>query len=188
MPDDKNDWLRTLMMGLGALVAVSLVLGVVFSAFALGLVNVAGLGSSGGQSAQPSLFIPSPSPTPSESASPSPSPTPSPSPSAAPSTTAAEEKKKPKKKRRPKITLAASPETVGTYERINLTGRYPGAEGTTLQVQRFQGSWVDFPTTATVSDSSFATWIETGRSGTNRFRMLDTSTGRTSKPVVVTVG
>ncbi len=86
------------------------------------------------------------------------------------------------------IQLSASPQSAGTYDRVNLSGSYPSAEGTTLQVQRYEfGAWVDFPTSATVSGGTFSTYIQTGRSGLNRFRVLDTSTGRASNVVTVSI-
>ncbi|MEJ7690929.1 MAG: hypothetical protein WKF76_11130 [Nocardioidaceae bacterium] len=53
-------------------------------------------------------------------------------------------------------------------------------------MQRDEGSgWADFPTSATVSAGTFATYIVTGVTGLNRFRMLDTVTGRASNVVKV---
>ncbi|MGH8964210.1 MAG: hypothetical protein ACRDXB_02610 [Actinomycetes bacterium] len=80
-----------------------------------------------------------------------------------------------------------SPQRAATFQRINLTGSYRGGNGTTLQVQRHEGRWVDFPTSATVSGGRFATYVETGHTGKNRFRVIDESSGRASKPVTVTV-
>ena len=62
--------------------------------------------------------------------------------------------------------------------RIDLTGTYPTGEGAVLQVQRATGpgddSWVDFPVTVTVSGGQFSTYVQTGRTGPNRFRVIDT--------------
>jgi hypothetical protein len=73
-------------------------------------------------------------------------------------------------------------------ERIYLSGRYPGQDGSTLQVQRFEGGWTNFPVTTSVSGGRYSTYVQTGNTGRNRFRMLDTSTGRASNPVTVTIG
>ncbi len=72
---------------------------------------------------------------------------------------------------------------------IDLTGVYPRGEGSILQVQRFEaGSWEDFPASpVSVSNQTFSTFVQTGTSGLQRFRMLDTGTGETSNEVKVTV-
>ena len=73
-------------------------------------------------------------------------------------------------------------------ERINLSGRYRSGNGHTLQVQRFENGWSDFPVTATVNGGQYATWVITSQTGKNRFRVVDTSTGRASRPVTVRIG
>jgi len=79
---------------------------------------------------------------------------------------------------------------VPTFGEITLTGTYSAADGTTLQVQRREagGVWADFPVTATVTGGTFSTYIQTGQTGTNRIRMMDTSTGAMSNVVTVDVG
>jgi hypothetical protein len=96
---------------------------------------------------------------------------------------------KPARQRQP-IVLRASPTSAGTYERVNLTGVYRRGFDIFLQVQRNEGgAWADFPTNATTeSDGSFSTYVETGRPGPNRFRVLDPVTGIASNVVVVTIG
>lgn len=87
------------------------------------------------------------------------------------------------------LQLDVSPQQVGPSERINLTGRYQGADGVTLQVQRFEGgSWADFPVTASVNGGTFQTWIQTSRTGEQRLRMLDTQDETASNEVTVQVG
>lgn len=87
------------------------------------------------------------------------------------------------------ISLSAGQTTVSPMEQIDLTGVYPGGEGAILSVQRFEnGSWADFPVTASVSNQTFATYVQTGQPGVQRFRMFDTSTGEASNEVKVTVG
>jgi hypothetical protein len=126
----------------------------------------------------PSL-LPTKSPTPEASAAPSEGATPK-------ATT------KPTKKRKPKparpIRLLASSDSVSSFEQVTLSGRYPGGNGTSLQVQRKEGgSWVQFPTSASVEGGSFSTFVASGQSGPNAFRVLDPSTGRMSNVVVVRV-
>jgi hypothetical protein len=75
--------------------------------------------------------------------------------------------------------------------RIDLTGSYPTGEGAILQVQRATGpgdSWVDFPVTVTVSGGQFSTYVQTGRSGPNRFRVIDTDSAAVSNEVSVSIG
>ena len=73
--------------------------------------------------------------------------------------------------------------------RIDLTGTYPGGEGAVLNVQKFSnGSWQDFyGISASVTDGSFSTYIQTGTPGVNRFRMIDSDSRRTSNQVKVTI-
>lgn len=189
MPDDEDTLGRSLATGLGALVLVALVIGGLVSLLAVGALNVVGLaGSERGPAEEPTLYLPSPSLTPTEkpAASPtaSPSATPSPAASATPSPSSTPSKKP---KKRPGITLTASPSTVGSYEQINLLGSYPGGNGAVLQVQRREGGWVDFPTTATVQGGRFGTYVESGRTGRNYFRVVDEATGRASEPVTVII-
>jgi hypothetical protein len=74
-------------------------------------------------------------------------------------------------------------------QQIDLTGIYPGGEGAILRVQRFEsGQWQDFPVTASVSNQTFSTYVQTSRSGVNKFRVVDTDSGLKSNPVRVTVG
>lgn len=86
------------------------------------------------------------------------------------------------------ITLSAGQTTVPAMGRIDLTGVYPGGEGSVLSVQQFEnGVWSDFPVTASVSGETFSTYIQTGQLGRNRFRMIDTDTGVTSNEVRVEI-
>src|SRR5215472_10859335 len=55
--DDESPWTRQLLVGLGALAAISLLIGGVVSVIALGAAQVTGL-SSDTQSAKPSLYMP----------------------------------------------------------------------------------------------------------------------------------
>jgi hypothetical protein len=185
-PEDEDaPWTRQLLVGTGVLVAVALVIGGVVSVIALGAAKVSGIDSAGsGPSSPASLYIPSDRPTtrpetypdpaaPSGSASTGPSPSQSPT---------------PKKKKARAISLQAFPGKVRANQRINLTGVYKGGEGARLQVQRFDGGWTDFPVSTSVSGGLFHTYIFSGRSGMNRFRMVDKATGRHSNAVRVRIG
>lgn len=87
------------------------------------------------------------------------------------------------------ISLTAAQTNVAPMQQIDLTGTYPGGDGAVLQVQRFEGgSWSNFPVTMTVSSQKFATYVMTGRSGENRFRVIDSDTQAASNEITVTVG
>ncbi len=177
----------TLFVALVAMLAVALLIGAVVAGGVLGLVRVSGIGEGGGgdDTDAGGLVLPSRSPEAEDgsgdagdgdqasgpdgatSTQPQPSPT----------------------KRKPPIRLRMSPRQVGPGERITLTGTYPRGSGQTLQVQRRQeGSWVDFPVTAQVSDQEFTTWIQTTRTGRSPFRVFDKGRGRASNVVVIAVG
>lgn len=170
---------RPILMGLAALVAVGLVVGALMSAAALAGASFLGLSgdSEGGEASgvRETMVVPEPKPT-ETTTSPAPSQPAQPSPS---------------KSERPAqpITLSAGQDAVSPMGRIDLTGSYPEGEGAILQVQRwYQGSWGDFPVDTSVSGGQFHTWVQTGRTGENRFRMLDTNTGVMSNVVTVQVG
>lgn len=100
------------------------------------------------------------------------------------------EKSKSPTKQAKAISLSASQTEVAPMEQIDLTGVYPGGEGAILQVEIFSGGeWSDFAqVTASVSNETFTTYVQTGQTGRQRFRVVDTSTGKASNPVRVTVG
>lgn len=181
---------RPVLTGLLALVGVAVAVGLI-----LGLVAVVGtkvLGLDGGSSssqaaAEHSMYLPKPSKT----ASPSgPLITLGPGQTQSPSSGSSQPTDKPTKKKKPssKISLSASETAVGPMQQIDLTGVYPGGEGAILQVQRFtSGAWTDFPVTASVSNQTFSTYVQTSQAGVNRFRVVDTDTKLESNEVKVTV-
>lgn len=173
------NWQRQLLIGIVALLVVGLVIGAIVAVLAVKAADVTLNGSGPGHQGP---IIPSSagfhSPTTPRRTSPS---------------TAGSHPTAPPKTRHPHhrtLTLSASPRHVSSMARINLTGSYPGHSGTTLQVQRsFRGgAWEDFPVTVRVDSDHFATYVETGYSGANRFRVIDKATGKTSNPVLVIVG
>jgi hypothetical protein len=88
-----------------------------------------------------------------------------------------------------KIGLEISPVKAKAMERVNLTGTYKGADNVALQVQRFEeGKWSDFGVDATVRVGTYATYVQTGRSGEQRFRMYDPQAREGSNVVLVTIG
>lgn len=191
--DEKGNVPRELLIGLGALLATALVIGGTVSVVALGAANLAGVGADSAASEEPSLYRPTSTqasaepPEPVESRQPE-APTGSAVPESEPQVEpSVSDTPEPKKQRdaRGQISLSASPQSASTYENIYLTGTYGGGAGATLQVQRFEGGWVDFPATATVRGNSFETYVASGQGGENRFRVIDQSTGRASEPVSV---
>ncbi len=86
------------------------------------------------------------------------------------------------------ISLTAPQQSVAQMQQIDLTGTYQSGEGSILQVQRFEdGAWSDFPVTMSVSGGTFATYVQTGRTGPNKFRVVDTDADVVSNEVTVTV-
>ncbi len=169
------------LWGLVALVAVATFLGLILGVGTLAVSRMAGLGGSSSDAAGgggASLYLPSPSDTTSTS----------------PSSSAETDDTKPRKNRRSEapetaITLTAGQTAVAPMGQIDLTGSYPGGDGAILQVQRFEGGrWVAFPVTMSVSDDSFSTYVQTGQTGANKFRVADAGAGAFSNPVTVTVG
>jgi len=202
--DDDAPWYRPLIVGVGALVGVALLVGGLIGVIAVGAVNVTGLSDSASPTrAEPSLYLPDRAdaadeqeddpgltlddlnPGRSSSSRPSPSGTPS----DRQSSQAKDGKKKEPKRKPPRsvISLSASPVEVSPMERIYLSGTYPRGEGKSLQVQRREGGWRDFPTSASVSGGTFSSYVMTGQSGVNKFRVVDRSNGKKSNVVTVRV-
>jgi hypothetical protein len=88
------------------------------------------------------------------------------------------------------LYLSASPVLVKPSERINLTGQWPGHDNETLVVQRFDGGqWAAFAgVQAHVNVGTFDTYVLTGRTGDQKFRVFDPETQTASNEVTVTVG
>jgi len=178
------------VFGLLALVGVAVVVGVVAGLVAIGGARVAGLDGSapsGGGQEEASLFLPEPEQT-QESDGPLITLAPG---QRAPDKQDSEEPSEESSSATPEgeISLQVAQTTVTPMANIDLTGAYSGGEGAILQVQRFEnGAWSDFPVTASVSDETFATYVQTGQTGPNRFRVVDTDTGTASNEVKVTIG
>jgi hypothetical protein len=186
--DERSPVRTQLLVGLGVLLAVALLIGGIVGVVAIKAADVAGLGETdptGTGNDGPPLGVGTNSRPPDPTSAPTTAAPTTPTPTQAPSTPT--ETTKTRKPPGNPIRLTASPDQAGTYERVNLTGTYPRGEGSTLQVQRQEGgAWVDFPTGATVRDGTFSTYIETGHTGPNRFRVIDEN-GRTSNVVVVQI-
>ena len=95
--DDETPWSRTLLMGLGALVAVSLLVGAVVGVVALGAAKLSGIDSAGsGPTQEPSLYIPTGEPSTSPEAFPDPPEVSEPSPTEETTTAEPSPTKKPR--------------------------------------------------------------------------------------------
>jgi hypothetical protein len=174
---------RPVLAGLIALVAVAAVIGVIGGLAALVGSRVLGLDGDAAASSEESatsngsLYLPEPSIT-SETVVPETSSSPTAEPVDPSSSTTGSA-----------ITLSAGQQSVSAMQQIDLTGTYPSGEGAILQVQRFEdGAWQDFPVTMSVSNQTFATYVQTSQAGANKFRVIDTDKDLFSNEVVVTVG
>ena len=171
---------RPVLTGLIALVGVAVAIGLLGGLAVMVGVKATGIGdtsSASDDSGTPSTFqLPRPSDT--GSSAPAPDPV-EPSPGTDTSSEAPAEA----------ISLTAVQQSVSPMQQIDLTGTYQSGEGAILQVQRFEnGAWRDFPVTMSVSGGTFATYVQTARTGPNKFRVVDTDTEVTSNEVTVTVG
>ena len=199
--DEETPWYSSLLAGVGALLGVAVLVGGLIAVVALGAVSVSGIGDTGPtEKAEPTLHIPERTPGGDEDdeddegltladLNGGKDPRETESPDAEPSESASPKEEERKRKPPPSvISLSASPVEVSRMERIYLSGTYPRGEGASLQVQRYQsGGWSDFPTSATVSGGTFSSYVMTGQTGANKFRVVDVATGRKSNPVTVTV-
>ncbi|MBS2936234.1 hypothetical protein KDN32_00580 [Nocardioides sp. J2M5] len=171
---------RPVLTGLVALVGVAVVIGLLGGLAVLVGVKAAGIGEDSGTSSgggTPATFN-LPRPTDTSTIVPTPTDTPS-------ATETGTETPSPTQG----ISLTATQQSVSPMQQIPLTGTYQGGEGAILQVQRLEdGAWVDFPVTMSVSGGTFSTYLLTGRTGENKFRVIDTDTDATSNEVTVTVG
>lgn len=177
--------------GVLALLAVGLTVGLVLGLAALTATRVLGVSNSAGDAqtsrARESLYLPRPAKTTGPSG-----PLVTLRPDAAqPTATLPSRGGQPGSNgpKKPQISLSASQLEVAPMQQIDLTGIYPGGEGAIVQVQRLtNGRWQDFPVTASVSNQTFSTYVQTGQTGQNRFRVVDTATGVASNEVRVTIG
>ena len=186
--DVPQDERHPIAAGLIALVSVGLVVGLIFGLAVMVGTRVLGVGgeeAAAQGTGEQSMYLPKPERT---TGSNGPQITLAPAPSQSGQTSEPSESESTEAPDR-EISLSASQTQVAPMEQIDLTGVYPGGEGAILQVQRFtSGSWQDFPVTASVSDETFSTYVQTSQAGPNRFRVIDTDTRLTSNEVKVIVG
>jgi hypothetical protein len=178
---------RPVLAGLLALVGVAVAVGLVAAVMVMAGAHVLGLGGGRAEGsvgdAGATMYLPKPQKTQPASG---PSITLGSAPTqSGPSTNPNLNGHKPKQR----ISLQAGEQSVAPMGRIDLSGTYPGGEGAVLNVQKFSnGSWQDFYSiSATVTNATFSTYIQTGTPGVNRFRVIDSDTKVTSNEVKVTI-
>lgn len=193
MVDEADD--RPVLVGVIALVGVSLVIGLIVALVALGGTRVVGLagggGGGGGGGPEPTLTLPSVTetdfgatsltltPEADGSAGDSGTLTGGPEPTETTTTTEAAQ---------PEISLQITTTSAGPMERIDVSGIYTGGDGAIISIQRFtDGTWNDIAANAAVSGELFSTYIALGRPGENRIRAYDPSADLASNEVVVTI-
>jgi hypothetical protein len=182
----KPDEQRPVVFGLLALVAVAVAVGLVASVAVVAGAHVLGLG--GGHAAAvageggATMVVPKPQKT-------QPASGPSITLGSSPTSSAPSSPPPSIKKQSSRISLQAGQTSVAPMGRIDLTGTYPGGEGAVLNVQKFSnGSWQDFYSiSATVTNGTFSTYIQTGTLGMNRFRVIDSDTHLASNQVKVQI-
>jgi hypothetical protein len=189
---------RPVINGLIALGAVAITVGLVLAGATLVATNVLGIGggedASSGSTEKEVMSIPPPQQT-TEAGGPAitlDTEDPDSGEGEASSDSSEPETSEPTKSKSPKddeISLSAGQLEVENFGRIDLTGVYPGGEGTVLQVQRLQDrQWVDFAATVAVVNETFSTYVQTGVNGENVFRVIDKESGVASNRVKVRVG
>lgn len=171
---------RPVLTGLVALVGVAVVIGLLGGLAVLVGVKVAGIGDTTEASTDPTssatFRLPKPTETSTETTTPEET---EPGPGTETTSEAPAEG----------ISLSAAQQSVSPMQQIDLTGTYQAGEGAILQVQRMEnGAWSDFPVTMSVSGGTFATYVQTSRTGPNEFRVVDTDSDVVSNEVAVTVG
>jgi hypothetical protein len=178
---------RPVLAGLLALVGVAVAVGLVAAVAVMGGAHMLGLGGGradgGAGDVGATMYLPKPHKT---------HPAGGPSITLGTSPTQSGPTKNPNlkvNKTSKQISLQAGEQSVAPMGRIDLSGTYPGGEGAVLKVQKFSnGSWQDFYSiSATVTNATFATYIQTGTPGVNRFRMVDSDTKVASNQVKVTI-
>ena len=87
------------------------------------------------------------------------------------------------------ITIKSDKATAKAWTKVSFTGKTTGiAKNTTVQVQRLQnGKWVNFPaTTKVTSKATYSVWVQSGRVGVNKFRVVSAGTASAAASVTIT--
>ncbi|MFF1823554.1 hypothetical protein ACFVWG_40000 [Kribbella sp. NPDC058245] len=86
------------------------------------------------------------------------------------------------------VTIKSDKATAKAWAKVSFSGKTTGiAKNTVVQVQRFENNkWVNFPaTTKVTAKSTYSVWVQSGRTGVNKFRVVSANTA--SAPVSVTI-
>ena len=174
--EERSEQVRgVLVKALGVLVVIGVLifLGTTIMVHALNLNSGSSAGPVGATPEQAKPLPTTALPVPGEKNSPSDTPSSNPSPNGG---------------KKGQLELAISPVMARPMERVNLTGTYKGADNVQLEVQRFDnGKWSNFGVQATVRVGTYATYVMTGRTGENRFRMFDPGSNQGSNVILVTI-
>lgn len=85
---------------------------------------------------------------------------------------------------KPSITIKSDKTTAKAWAKVSFSGKTTGiAANSVVQVQRLQsGKWVNFPaTTKVTSKATYSVWVQSGRLGVNKFRVV---TAKAASPAV----
>ena len=87
------------------------------------------------------------------------------------------------------IQTEASAGSAKPFQTVGIQGTYHGGADTFLRVERWEGDmWVAFPVpTKTDQSGQFTAYVELGRPGRYRLRVLDPHSGVKSKPFVLVI-
>lgn len=89
----------------------------------------------------------------------------------------------------PTISIKSDKATAKAWAKVSFTGKTTGiAANTTVQVQRLEnGKWVNFPaTTKVTSKATYSVWVQSGRVGVNKFRVVTAKAASAAVSVNVT--
>jgi hypothetical protein len=87
------------------------------------------------------------------------------------------------------ITIKSDKTTAKAWAKVSFTGKTTGiAKNTVVQVQRLEnGKWVNFPaTTKVTSGATYSVWVQSGRVGVNKFRVVAANTASAAASVTIT--
>ncbi|MFS3127369.1 hypothetical protein ACLM5J_03085 [Nocardioides sp. Bht2] len=187
--------------GLVALATVAIVVGILGGLGAVVATKVVGLGDASEAAADStgqggaSLIMPDPVPTEAESGplvtlAPSQNETFTTSPDASDDASDEPSQNEKPAKNKKEITLSQGAFEVAPGEKLYLSGIYPGGEGSVLDVEyRIDGgAWTGFPVDVSVSNETFSTYVETYKTGSIEWRVVDKATKKVSNSVKVRHG
>ncbi|HZX03743.1 hypothetical protein [Kribbella sp.] len=87
------------------------------------------------------------------------------------------------------ITITSDKATAKAWAKVSFTGKTSGiAANTVVQVQRLEnGKWVKFPASTKVTGrATYSVWVQSGRVGVNKFRVVAANTASTPATVTIT--